>query len=377
MNPLNPNQVVPFHVSSFNLVNQANVQVIEHKTVKDGSKIPVSHVEVIVNDHYKHVFPTKSRISKALDHMSVADLQARLNGGSYFFINEELVDFRDHQYNGFVHSVDSIEKMIELIGVRNVSGRDRKALGLKTMTGQVALSGYHNKTPIVVPEYLSGGVFESALMYNWNPYHKNIRGVFELTRQICTNGMIGVTDFMNTEIPVVNRWEEHLEIASRQIQNRVGERVGQRLKQMGTERATISELTLLANHATQRLVEHGEQSAFPMEPKDRERLSNIYKIVNPMFHLTNHYKAGAFTDSNIAAQLPGHLSTFDAFNVATEMYSHTDESEGSSGFALQKFANGLLFDQAQKRNQRLSRALIAPLTSSFSNAEVAFFGSMK
>lgn len=377
MNPLNPsNAVVPFQFKNFNLFRNAVVQVIEHKTVKDGGKTPVSTVEVIVNDQFRHVFSEKSRVSKALEHMSAADLQARLSGGSFFFINGDLIDFRDNQYNGFIHDNDSVSKMIELIGCRPVNGRDRKALGLKTMSGQVALSGYYNKSPILVPEYLAGGVFESALMYNWNPYHQNIRGVFELTRQICTNGMVGVSDFMNTQIPVINRWEEHLEIASRQIQNRVADRVGQRLKQMGTEHATVSELSLLANHCVQRLAEHGEQEVTKMDPAERSRLNNIYKIVNPVFHLADKYKAGAFTDSNISAQLPGHLSTFDAFNIATEMYSHTKENENSSGFALQKFANGLLFDQKAKREQRITRALMLPIASSFSDPTIAFFGKV-
>jgi len=369
------NKIVPIEVSKFAMLRNARVAVDVHKVVKDGAKEPTLLASIVVNDKFRHVFNAKSRITRALTHMTPKDLQDRLNGGSFFFVNDTLVDFRDVQYNGFVHNEESIQKMIDLIGVRAVQHRDRRALGLNTVAADFALSGYYNRAPIIVPEYLTGGVFESALMYNWNPFYQNIRGVFELVRQICSNGMVGVSDFLNTTVPVINKWEEHLEIASRQIQNKVGDKVTARLSQMGTERATIGELQLLANHAVSRITDSSNPEGVPADQRDR--LNNIYKIVNPVFHLASRYQAGAFTDANVAAQLPAHLSTFDAFNIATEMYTHSQESDTSSGFALQKFANGLLFDQKNKRAQRLSRAFVEPLLSSFSDADTAFFGTVK
>lgn len=361
----------PIEVSDFKLIRNAKVEVTP-RTINTGKKIhPV--VEIVVNDKFKHTFGENSRITKALQHMEAKDLAARLNGGSYFFINGELVDHRDNQYNGFIHDNSSIEKMIELIGVRPMAPRDRRALQLNASgTQRFALSGVYNKQAIIVPEYLAGGEFESQLMYNWNPFHQNIRGVFELVRLICTNGMVGVSDFMNTNIPMINRWEEHLEIAARQIQNKVADKVQARLKVMSTENATLGELTQIAEHATSRLAAKSEQL-----PEERDRLTNIYKAVNPVFHLGSVYKPAVFSDTNISAQLPGHLSMFDAFNIATEMYTHTNETEGSSGLALQRIANNLLFDSKAKREQRLSRLSLAPLRSAFSDVKTAFFGDLK
>lgn len=365
--------VAPIAVAKFDLVRNADVEVTPRTVEDKAKKKSYQVVDITVNDKYKHTFGENSRITKALQHMDARDLAARLHGGSYFFVNGMLVDHRDNAYNGFIHDNHSITKMIELIGVRHMTIRDRRALQMNASgTQDFALSGVYNKREIIVPEYLSGGVFESQLMYNWNPFHQNIRGVFELVRLICTNGMVGVSDFMNTNIPMVNRWEEHLEIAARQIQNKVADKVAGRLKTMSDEQATVGELTLLSEHATSRMAAKSDQL-----PEERERLTNIYKVVNPVFHCADHYKASVFSDTNVSAQLPGHLSMFDAFNIATEMYTHTNESEGSSGLALQRIANNLLFDTKAKREQRLSRMLLNPLRSAFSDVRTAFFGDVK
>lgn len=364
--------VAPIEVVNFELVRNAKVEMLPRMTEGTSKKKPEQVVDIIVDDKYKHTFGATSRITKALQHTDQRDLAARLNGGAYFFVNGLLVDHRDNAYNGFIHDNGSIAKMIELIGIRKMMTRDRRALQLNSSgTHEFALSGVYNKREIIVPEYLSGGAFESQLMYNWNPFHQNIRGVFELVRLICANGMVGVSDFMNTNIPMVNRWEEHLEIAARQIQNKVADKVSDRLKVMSHEQATVGELQSLAEHAVSRLAAKSQHTL-----QEREMLNSLYKVANPVFHCASHYKPAVFSNTEVAAQLPGHLSMFDAFNIATEMYTHTNETEGSSGLALQRIANNLLFDTKAKREQRTSRMFLKPLRSAFSDVTRAFFGDV-
>jgi hypothetical protein len=348
------------------------VQKVDHK----GRSHPQALIRV---GDFEHTFDVKSRISKALETMSPADLQSRLSGGNFFFINGNLIDFRDAHYDGFIHSDSNLDSLMENIGVHNASTRERISHRSNTVTGSgIILSNRWNQQEIHVEGYQEGGAFTSNLNYDWNPFHQYVNGVFELVRLICTNGMVGSSDIFNARIPVVNRWQEHLEIASRQIQNKVNGTVTKRLHQMGNERASVGELQLISTHAENRLLELDIVDFGSMAQFDEVRASlrNINNIANPEIHLANHYKAGAFEDKNLTAQLAGHLSLFDAWNLVTEMFSHTKEVVSSSNTALQKMANALVFDGA-KRDARLNRTdVTAPVMSSFSDPEVAFFGKL-
>ena len=364
-------------VQKYEMVRNANVGVDVIDTYDNKGRAQ-PRVQITVGN-YQHTFDKNSRITKALDTMSPIELQTRLTGGNYFFVNDRLIDFRDSQHLGFVHSDANINSLMEHIGVRSASKKDRISHQSTTVTGGgIILSNRWNQQDIHVEGYQEGGAFTSNLHYDWNPFHQYVRGVFELVRLICTNGMIGSNDIFNARIPVVNRWEEHLEIASRQIQNKVNSTVTQRLQNMGTERASVAELQLISTHAENRLLELDIVDFGSMDKFEevRNSLRNINNVANPEIHLANHYKDQAFDNSNVGAQLPGHLSLFDSWNLLTEMFSHTKETASSSNTALQKMANALVFD-GDKRNARLNRVDVStPILSSFSNVETAFFGQV-
>ena len=113
--------IKPINVEAFDLVRQANVEVHKNEIQPRGGGKPFVTASIVVNGKYAHEFSPRSRVSQALLTMEPEALAARLNGGSFFFINGQLVDFRDAAYEqsgGFFQSQESIEKMIELIGVR-------------------------------------------------------------------------------------------------------------------------------------------------------------------------------------------------------------------------------------------------------------------
>lgn len=367
------NLIKTINVDSFDMIRQADVKVVRELYIPAGSKTAEPNVvaKIIVNDKYVHTFSPRSRVSQALQVMKPEDLQARLNGGSFFFINGEMIDFRDNQYNeqgGFIHTVQSIEKLIELVGVRQISNRDRKALGIKTH-GELVLSGVYNTQEIVVPRFLEGGQFQASLMYNWNPFHSDVKGVFELVRVICTNGMVGLCDSMNTRVPIINDWEQNLDIAAHQIQSRIGDRVKGRLEQMDGERATVAECQQLAEHAMKRLTQN------EMPAKERSLLQTIYKVVNPTFHMVKYYTNNVFGNRDVGAQMASHLSKLTAFNAATELYSHTQETDSSTGRALQLFANNMLF-AARNQGKKMLDGVKNVLSSPFNDPAAAFIGKM-
>ena len=320
--------------------DSVEVQSVAGETAKSANR-----ARIIVNDgELDHTFGTTSRISKALQVAPVDVIAERLTGGKFFTINDDLIDFRDNHYNGFVHNSNSIQRLIETIGV---SERGTRGIKHSTTQGNIQLSSIWGNEILDVPIYNTGGVFNSHLRYSWSPFGQNIRGIFELVRMICTNGMVGLTNFFNAKIPMINRWDEHMDIAYKQIQNKVQGRVKGRIIEMGKELATVGELMQIADHASDRL-----KRIESITLGEATRLENIENIANPKIHLLNVYKSGVFEDKSIANRVPGHLTAFDAWNLVTEMYSHTSSNDDSSDIGLQRLANALMFDSDQ-RNKRM------------------------
>lgn len=363
---------------SFELIRNADVEV---KQVSTGTgKQRATHAEIIVNGKYEHRFPARSRVSKHLDIMTPADLSERLSGGSFFFIKDDqltdgeaqLVDFRDGQYNGFVHEDDSVAKFMDILGYqqRKSLPMHRNRRGSNEDGTDIVLRKIWSDGEIIVPGYAQGGDFNSQLSFVWNPFVKTINSSFDLVRLICTNGMIGLTSFLNTKVPLFNRWEEHLDIASRQIQNKVSGIVVDRVQTMSNERASVGECLLLEQHVFDRLYAPTTKAE-----GERQRLLALMTAVSPKVHLGGVYKSDVFTNKALAAQLPAHLSHFDVWNIATELRSHTNSSAKSSDNALDKFANGIMFEDAGNFTSAAGR-LGAPKLSAFSDPDRAFFGQM-
>lgn len=356
-------------MSDFKLIRNAHVdvkKVIQH----EGGHRRV-FADITVNGEYNHRFPHTSRVSKHLDLMDESDLAKRLTGGSFFFIEDELVDFRDGQYNGFIHDDATVGVFMDILGYQRKAelpfAHTRKD---DADASKIVLRKVWNDAEIQVPGYQQGGEFKSQLSFVWNPYVKTINSTFDLVRLICANGMVGVTSFLNTKVPLFNRWEEHLDIAARQIQNKVNHVVINRMQAMSMERASVADCQLLEQHAFDRLYAGGEKGE-----GERERLFSIMAAVNPRNHLSDVYQPAVFDSRDMGAQLPAHLSAFDAFNIATELRSHTAPTRKSSDFALDKFANGLLFDREDNFIASASRYTTRP-TASFADVERAFYGVM-
>jgi hypothetical protein len=359
---------------SFDLVRDANVTVTP--IVSGTGKQRSVCAEVVINDKYQHRFPASSRVSKHLDVMDAPDLAERLTGGSYFFVDGEqgagpqLVDFRDGQYNGFVHPDASLTKFMEVIGfqTRAAMPGHRTRRGTNEDGTQIVLRKVWTKDEIMVPGFQEGGEFHSELSFVWNPFVKTINSSFDLVRLICTNGMVGLTNFLNTKVPLLNRWEEHLDIASRQIQNKVNGIVVERVQGMTGERASVGECLLLEQHAYDRLYAPGAKTE-----DERARLLALMSAVSPSAHLEGVYQSAVFQNKSLAAQLPAHLTHFDVWNIATELRSHTNQSKKSSDNALDRFANGIMFDDAGY-NAAGANQLGAVRTASFADPERAFYG---
>lgn len=350
----------------YNMLRDVPVEVT--KVIDEKKRVIAS---VLIDGKYQHRFPHTSRVSKHLELMEPKDLAERLSGGSYFLVDGQLVDFRDHQYSGFVHTDTSIEVMMDLIGVQFKT--DLKAPHQRKPDPEqrnILLRKVWTKNNIVVPGYGSGTEFDSILSFTWNPFVKTVNSAFDLIRLICTNGMVGITSILNTKVPVVNRWEEHLDIAAKQIQNKVDKVVTNRITAMIDSRASVADLMLLNSHAFERLY-----SATDKTPQERDSLIAILNATDARQRLGNIYRDAVFLDKNLGAQLPSYLTQFDAYNIATELRSHTSAVPSSSDRALDLISNNLLFDRNGDEFASVGR-YSAPLSASFADADRAFYGRL-
>lgn len=369
--------------ANFEMIRDAHVEVrdiIDFDVNKLGNRVKRHQAEVSINGgQFTHRFPHTSRVSKHLELMAPKDLAERMSGGSFFFVEGALSDWRDGLYDGFMHTDEAIGHLMKTIGVTHQS---ELALHLRTRNvgnstqvrrsddrSEFQLRRLWDKSEIVCPNYSDGGVFSSQLSFQWNPYTHHVQTAFDLVRQICTNGAVGLTSLVNMRVPVINNWEAHLDIAATQIQRKVGSIVKSRVDMLATNRADINTLTLLAKHARDRSQVKGIDLSLA------DRLATIQHIADPARHLSNTYQGRVFGDSAISARLPGHLSMFDAWNIATEMRTHYDAADNSSNHALDKIANGLMFDAQPVRHEWVS-SHVTDKECAFSNPDQAFFGQM-
>lgn len=360
---------------TFELLRDAPVKVTH---IVDHDKKNVA--EIVVGD-YTHRFSPKSRVSKHLDMMSAKDLELRLSGGQYFFVDDQLVSFRDAMYEGFVHEDVRIEQFMELLGFQRLNQLARhRARVTDENDGDIVLRKLWSKDEITIPGFNAGGEYSSELSFVWDPFVKTINSSFDLVRQICTNGMVGLTSFLNTKVPLINRMTEHLDIASTQIQNKVNSIVTTRMKSMPMERASVGDCLLLAQHTFDRLDfldKGGNRGSHGSRGDDewaREKLVRMMNAVSPRPHLAEVYKQGVFANKAVANQLPSHLTNNDVFNFATELRTHSRDVPKSSNNALDRFANGILFDRQDNYNAAAAR-FDAQKVASFSDVEMAFFGT--
>lgn len=318
----------------YSMFRNADVKVTSHRNNRNHNV-----ASIVVNGKFEHLFDATSRISRALDTSLASDIEERLNGGTYFFIENTLVDFRDRHYNGFIQDDASLASLIRVIGVKNKHAISTH-LSENQTTRKYVLGCAWDASQFTIPQLAGDGKFENELLFGWSPFNKDVSSAFMIKQLSTGNALRGMSGFLRKRIPLINRWEEHLDIACKQLQVRIDALMERRFAAMTTERASIQELMLISDHAKIRIDKgeaiHGSAA--------EARLQKIRKIANPIIHTNQIYREAVFTDMSLAAQRKGHLSLYSLYQLATEMRTHTKETDGSSMLALDRFANDLVFN---------------------------------
>lgn len=317
-----------------------------------------------------HTFDHKSRVAKHLVDTPFEVLKQKLQTGGYFFMEvdnkPQLFDFVLNADNRFIHTDNDIKSIVDLLGVSEIpSGRYKHLHGTSQIrshymgktysTEQISLDNMNGD--------IQGGEYNSLLRFVWSPFSQHINTAFELMRLVCANGQVGLASFLNAKVPLVNMWEQNMDIASRQIQNMVQNKVSKRLEHMSKVPTSVGVLMNIQNHIEQRLKNPD------IESTEHALLHGMMRVVDPTVHLGHIYKDRVFDDKNVAQQCASHFSKLSAYNLATELSSHTSYSDTSTDNALQKIANALMWTD---RDFKTSRNIPQP----FSTADNAFFGMM-
>jgi hypothetical protein len=336
-----------------------NANVVASVVSKDDK----AQAHIVVNDKYEHTFPRTSRVSKHLDTMTPEMLSKRLSGGNFYFVEDTLVDWRDGQYDGFIHEDKTIQLYMDIIGCQK--GSEITLRHRRTKPDDIVLRKPWDHQHIEVPGYANdSGKFQSVLNYQWSPFTHHVDSSFDIVRQICTNGMIGVASFLNTKIPLYNKEVEHLHIGAMQIQSKIDRIVVDRLQIMRGQAASLGDALLLESHIRERMMNTIDSSEY-------DRLKNLYELVSPVMHLSHVYRPSVFDDKMRAKMLPSHLSQVALFNMTTEARTYTAQTHKSSNFGLDKLSNDLLFFNGE---QDRVVAKSSSNTDYFADTDRAFYG---
>lgn len=350
------------------------IELLRHAPVTVDSNIDARNPVAIINvGDYQHMFSTSSRYSKALSVIEPSDLESQLSGGHFFFVDGKLIDLREKSYTGFVHTDDGIANLAEVIGIRDDKAQALSRPGVRRREKkQSLLTKTWSNVPFEIGES-KGSQFRSEVSFRWDPFSPFINTNFLIERLICLNGMVAQSTLFNSRIPVVNRWQEHLDIASKQLQNKLVSMIRNRLKSMTIKRASIDELSLIETHARNRLASDHDD----LTNEEFRTLSNIARAAAPIPHLHGIYRESVFQNWSLSRQLPGHLTAFDAFNMVTEMRTHTPEPQTSTStnLALDRLASLMVFDR--KDLAPIANEMEVPELSTFSDTDRAFFGEVE
>lgn len=270
------------------------------------------------------------------------DAAASLQGGHFTIITNDhgdthLKEYRDASYKGFIQSQDFLDRFgtDESLHAR---GMDRFELA----------------------EFGLGGKFDLTTGFTWSAFSQNLQTQVSVMRQICSNGMVARNRLFEREVPVINLFDHHLDIAARQLIDISRRHITDRLSKMGREHAMVKEVELVKTHIDKRIKQN---------PTD-VRLKKLNGAIEIYGDISEYYTQRAINEG-ITHALPSPISRFDLWNITTELNSHTEELIESTNSSLDRIASGLLFPKKDIEGIVAERAQ----KSTFGSPERAFFGA--
>lgn len=268
------------------------------------------------------------------------DAEQSLMNGHFTFVTKNgetsLKEWRDSTYNGFMQSQDFLDRFgtDETLSSRGVDKFELAEFGL-------------------------GGDFSLSAGFTWSAFNKNLQTQVNVMRLICLNGMMAKNKLFERQVPVINLFDHHLDIASRQLIDVSRRHIVGRVESMAREHAMNKEVELVQTHIQKRLKNN----------PTNERLAKLDSAIQVYGDISEYYTQRAIND-NITANMKSPISRFDLWNITTELNSHTDELIDSTSSSLDRISSSLLFPM------KTIEGVVSNTShkSVFGSPERAFFG---
>lgn len=312
--------------------NAEHVQLV-HKSYNSST------LNLIVNDQTVELSP-RHPFCKTASLTNLESVESTLQNAHFVIENvkgkNKLKEYRDSSYNGFLQSDEFIERFAN------------DSTLLKRASDEFNIA-----------EYGVGGSFNLHAGFVWSAFSKNLKTTVEIIRLICTNGLTAKNKLFEREVPIINLFDHHLDIASKQLIDVSKTKISNRLISMAREHALVKDVNLIAGHIQRRL----------KDDENNSRLINLNNVISEYGDISKHYTKNSI-NNGIAAALPSPISRFDLYNIITELNTHTDELVESTKSSLDKLGTSLIFPRdvdgiIAERNVK---------QTTFGSPEKAFFG---
>jgi hypothetical protein len=302
-----------------------------------------------VDDQYDITFSKSSDVVRQLELGIDPELLAQpYVDGKFHIVDDQIIDYRRSGYTGFLHTPDSLKELSRRIGfTKDGFG----SISAKNSTSRFEHNAFDS----------AGGQFDVDIGFQWSAFSPNLESHFEMVRQLCSNGHVfGQGTVMSRSVPIISGWESNMEVANHVLKRVFETTVTSRLEHMPSERIALSDVRVLGHQVDAILASDRTQVLA------RKFVESLKAKLSPILAQPGVSSLSTGDLKRIASP----ISTFDAFNIATELTSHY-MAEDLSKSKLQAFSNSCIFDH--KRQLNIESTGSEMMSDTFQDADRAFF----
>lgn len=292
---------------SIKVLKSARVQA---ERISNGSKELINIAIIDGDNTIYHSFDGKTEVFKAMNSFDDYEMKRKFDYGHYCVMDGVLISFRYSDYNGFIHSDDSVKILADVLGV-DASGKTNSS---RLVDSPIFLGGADESFGVNVRGLEAGGEFDAKIVYTWSPFSDRISCGTEIIRLVCDNGMVSSSRFLTREVRIINDWQRNLSIVSTQLRPIISNFIQDRFTEMTRERATLSDTNSASSVLESRL-------SSTKDVEEQMRLQRLCSIVDVRSRLGGVYKdAGTSRTSAVVTD----LTRYDVVNVLTEAFRYSE-----------------------------------------------------
>lgn len=306
----------------FTFIKNASVRVFDSRNASNE----LTAIVFLINDEFKHTFDKNSGLVRAYAKRDTTrHLEKRLQRATFFFYDNELIDFRTADYSGYVQNEATLKILSTVLGsTSNVPMRLPSAIS----PDRSAPISLHKQLESYT--FTAGGdAYNVGFGFSWSPFSKNIQSRVTVTQ--VETGLVHLVTADSMRMPVVTQgdWLDSLPVVIARQMSVFIEKYERNFKNANGHKASVA--TVMKLH---------ELSA----DKEISGTTCVYT------HNTNGYTNKVFSNKHLASKLPSHLTALEAYQYALKLM-HSPELRPTSVISLQRMANDLVIHMNDSDSQ--------------------------